>query len=825
MIKKLLGLLILVCLFFPGFSQYSDFILISPTPDSRFINPEQSILIKTDQEFDDSSIMDSMFSIVGSESGIINFRIKISDDNKSIILIPERYFAFGEIVTVNISLGLKSKTGNFFSEMCFSFKIKKSETLSLLRKYRQSPQYDFYIAPSDYSDVEYSEIELKDNNLPIDYPEPTFAYYNNENPDDKYIFINLSTRSHPIYNPYLTIWDKFGTPIYYERMPNNCMNFYVLQDGTLTYSSTSIMHPENEKYYLMDSSYVVFDSVLMGNGYFVDNHDLRLLDNGNYLVFSYDPQIVDMSQIVPGGNPQATVIGLVIQEVDLNQNVYFQWRSWDHFEITDATSDIDLTASEIDYVHGNAMEIDNDGNILLSSRNMDEITKIDFNTGNIIWRFGKNAENNMFDIFNDPTGFSHQHDIRKIFDGRYSIYDNGNLHNPPFSQALEYMIDEENLQAYLVWDYQRTGVYAWATGSYRRYEDGRRLIGWGTHDPLNVTELNPDGSLAYDISVPTNISTYRAQKFNWETNMFGSEKNISFGNYAGHEGPKEILIYVNNYSMQGIKITSTYNHLNEYAVTTQLPVSIMPGVSEIIKVIFEPLDTGEYEDILTLNYDFDDNSKRIAIQVNLEGVWDEEIPSVFFDPDNGSINIDPNTAILVTFDEPVRKILGDEILNEDIPNLFHFHKDNYLGENIEFSGIINDDKTVITIYPDNQLLEEQQYYIEMLANRIEDFDGNIITNAEVSYFTTGLIIGTNEEAIHTTRIFPNPFHDQLNIRLIDKRERKFILYDLTGECVLNLVSASDNIILETGNLNPGMYFLRVSENASDIRETFKMIKK
>ncbi|GIT32243.1 MAG: hypothetical protein Ct9H300mP2_3220 [Candidatus Neomarinimicrobiota bacterium] len=49
---------------------------------------------------------------------------------------------------------------------------------------------------------------------------------------------------------------------------------------------------------------------------------------------------------------------------------------------------MDLTAQVIDYVHANAIELDNDGNILLSCRHMDEITKINHQTGEIIWRLG-----------------------------------------------------------------------------------------------------------------------------------------------------------------------------------------------------------------------------------------------------------------------------------------------------------------------------------------------------------------------------------------------------------------------------------------------------
>ncbi|MBK6877833.1 MAG: hypothetical protein IPG99_15640 [Ignavibacteria bacterium] len=88
----------------------------------------------------------------------------------------------------------------------------------------------------------------------------------------------------------------------------------------------------------MDSNYNVVDSFFTGNGYETDLHDLRLLSNGNALLMSYDVKIIDMSQIVPGGQKAAEVTGLIIQEVDPQRNVVFQWRSWDHFQITDADS-------------------------------------------------------------------------------------------------------------------------------------------------------------------------------------------------------------------------------------------------------------------------------------------------------------------------------------------------------------------------------------------------------------------------------------------------------------------------------------------------------
>jgi len=216
-----------------------------------------------------------------------------------------------------------------------------------------------------------------------------------------------------------------------------------------------------------------------------------------------------MSVVVPGGNPNATVIGLVIQELDENKNVVFQWRSWDHIAITDAVHE-DLTAVTVDCVHGNAIELDNDGNLMISSRHLSEITKISRTTGNIIWRLG--GIHNQFTFINDPLGFSYQHHIRRIANGNITLFDNGNYHPTPFSRAVEYSLDEINKTATLVWQYRNfPDIYGFAMGSAQRLKNGNTLISWGSANPT-MTEVTPSGEKVLEMSLPLNIYTYRTFK-------------------------------------------------------------------------------------------------------------------------------------------------------------------------------------------------------------------------------------------------------------------------------------------------------------------------
>ncbi len=120
-----------------------------------------------------------------------------------------------------------------------------------------------------------------------------------------------------------------------------------------------------------------------------DAHDYLLLPNGHALLFANDVEPVDMSQVVPGGNPDASVTGLVVQELDASKNVIFQWRTWDYLPIT--ASYIDLTQPTVDLIHGNAIAVDADGNILLSMRHLSSIVKINRQTGDVDVDFRRKA--------------------------------------------------------------------------------------------------------------------------------------------------------------------------------------------------------------------------------------------------------------------------------------------------------------------------------------------------------------------------------------------------------------------------------------------------
>ena len=804
------------------FSQGVSFSYIYPVAGAKNFNPEQNIILKYPAGMDPGSVSAEKILIYGSESGPAECTYIISKDQSTVIFKPLNPFYPGERVHVSYPGGIATSQGDILKGFEFDFYIIGHDRDVINARLRdldcgyedqvqQMPQHRAHLVPQ------------KDNNLPPDYPPPTVYAYAEH--DDSYFFMNLMCRNASLpWKKYITIIDSYGTPIFYDKSNLNRHNFSMLPDGSLCYSISTSPNSSREKYFIMDSAYVVVDSVNTGNGYILDSHDMLLLNNGHYLVMSYDSQPVDMSLVVPGGDPEAVVTGLVIQEVDNEENVFFQWRSWDHFEITDATDDINLLAQNIDYVHGNAFEIDHDGHILLSSRHLDEITKINFNTGSIIWRFGLNSKNNMFQIYNDPIGFSHQHDIRRLPNGHYTIYDNGNLHDPPISQALEYAIDQDNLIATLSWDFQHPNqIYASATGSFRTLAN-ERVIGWGATFPIAATVLDDNNDFLQQIYLPDYVNSYRVLKYPWKTSAFETQDILSLGNYSGYSGWKENKLYIFNTSSQVVSITSIHHHLSEFEILTEFPVSIFPGSYKSIDIGFDPATSGEFADRFTLNFDNADNTRRIARQLQVQGYYDEQIPSVFFNPAHGTSNVNPGTEIIINFDVPVRKTFGGDIQNEDIPNLFDFKETFFNGSEISFSGTINEEKTQITIVPDEMLMENQQYYIELKHNLIASYEGNIIKLDEECYFTTGIstsIPGLSNDKI---TVSPNPFNDMLFIRCTGKSEKNIRIYNAAGQSVIDRLTNNSQMDINMSNHPPGVYYIRIFDQESGAYKVFKTIK-
>ncbi len=429
--------------------------------------------------------------------------------------------------------------------------------------------------------------------MPPGYPQLTLL--KSDDPSPGYVFLSpfalTSDAGHMI------ILDNLGNPVFYRRVALRSFDFKMQPNGLLTYYWGATPANGGQKFFVMDRSFAIIDSFSAGNGYPTDLHDIQILPNGHALLMSYDRQPVRMDSIVPGGRPNASVIGLIIQEIDKKRRVVFQWRSWDYFAITDARSPLaTLTGASVDYVHGNSVERDRDNNLLISCRHMNEITKISKRDGHIIWRMGLNAANNEFTFVNDTRGFSHLHDVRVLKNGHITLFDNGNFLNPQYSRALEYEVDQKRKVATLVWEYRNApDTYGPFMGNVQRLESGGNMLGWGgTPQNPKLTELHPDGSKAYEVGLPSNTFTYRAFRFPWSTTRFTTVASLDFG-VAGVGDTTWLPLEVRNTSKTDVIINDFFSTDSVvFAVRRSDPVTIPPGGSATFDIRFSPRGPGEF---------------------------------------------------------------------------------------------------------------------------------------------------------------------------------------------------------------------------------------
>jgi hypothetical protein len=481
---------------------------VSPVPGAADILPETNIIVRPGGIVDPGSIgAAGLIQADGSQSGTHTGRLRLSDDGLTITFRPDVPFLAGETVTCRLGTGLRSEALGDVPAAEWTFTVAGPERAAL-RGFplpSEGAGEPLFPMPAPLAPSAATTPAAASDTLPADYPHLESRVYGNPAPGR--IFLAGLDEKDLGASTYLSILNDDGTPYFLRKLDAAGLDFKWNPNGLLTYFDYS-----RRAFYALDSTYAVVDSFRCGNGYDTDLHDIVLLPDGHALLMSYDPEKVDMRPYVPKGYADAIVLGLVIQEIDRDKDVVFQWRSWDHFQITDAIG-VALGGVLIDPFHGNSLDVGPGGNILLSSRHLSEVTKISRSTGEILWRLG--GVNNQFRFINDPIGFSYQHDAKWLPDGHLTLYDNGVLHSPQFSRAVEYEIDEQKMTAKLVWEYRHDpDVFGFATGSVQRLSNGNTLIGWGFTTPT-LTEVTPDKRVVMEMSFDPGIASYRAYRFEW----------------------------------------------------------------------------------------------------------------------------------------------------------------------------------------------------------------------------------------------------------------------------------------------------------------------
>jgi hypothetical protein len=176
-----------------------------------------------------------------------------------------------------------------------------------------------------------------------------------------------------------------------------------------------------------------------------------------------------------------------------------------------------------DYIHLNSIDVEPNGNFLVSARNTHALYEISHTTKKVLWRMGGKKSNFKM---GPGTNFEWQHDARRQSDGTITLFDNGAA--PPiekFTRILRLRVDMASKRVTLVKSYRHPQrLLVPFEGNAQALPDGHIFVGWG--GVPYYSEFAGNGKVLLDarfgklhgrITGPNqDADSYRAYRFVWQ---------------------------------------------------------------------------------------------------------------------------------------------------------------------------------------------------------------------------------------------------------------------------------------------------------------------
>ncbi|KAI0487757.1 Arylsulfotransferase-domain-containing protein [Xylaria cf. heliscus] len=365
-------------------------------------------------------------------------------------------------------------------------------------------------------------------------PRLNFPRWNEQQCSDGYYLI--AQKGKIVSDPGPTIFDSKGELVWADDSYGVVFNLQVQTykgDNYITFWSS----PEGSShgygrgtYYMLDSSYEVFRKFEpAGEGLRGDLHEFRITEHGTALVTIYNPVPADLTSV--GGPEQGWALDSMVQEIDIDTgDLLFEWSALEHVALSDTVryfaGDDDGTRPEtaFDFFHVNSVDVDAEGNYVVSGRHTSSIMCIS-PKGETLWTLGGVA-NDFRDLSDGAaTDFMYQHHARLHANATLSIFDNaaaeraGRTSSHGHTRGILVQLDTANKTAALLREYvdaanPRSAV---SQGSMQVLDDGRVVLGYGWL-PF-VTEFAADGAVLCEVELAPwvaarwgLVNTYRAFK-------------------------------------------------------------------------------------------------------------------------------------------------------------------------------------------------------------------------------------------------------------------------------------------------------------------------
>ncbi|MBX9244115.1 arylsulfotransferase family protein [Actinotalea ferrariae] len=266
---------------------------------------------------------------------------------------------------------------------------------------------------------------------------------------------------------------------------------------------------------VVDEAYEEVARVRMTSGYDADSHEFRLTDAGTALLMAYEPVRMDLRPV--GGPADGQVVDNVVQEIDVATGaLLFEWHSVGTVGLDESYLELPEDHVPYDYFHANSIDVDDDGDLLVSARHVCSVVSLDRVTGAVEWRLG--GRESDLEMGAGAT-FLKQHDARRSADGTLTVFDNGGTcggTTRESSRGLALVVDEVAMTVEVAREHPHPeGLFSESQANYQELEDGSVFLGWGSLP--RFTLMSADGEVLLDGTVPDELSvtSYRAHRVEW----------------------------------------------------------------------------------------------------------------------------------------------------------------------------------------------------------------------------------------------------------------------------------------------------------------------
>jgi Arylsulfotransferase (ASST) len=320
------------------------------------------------------------------------------------------------------------------------------------------------------------------------------------------------------------IIDNTGELVWFHPLDTRAVADFRVQtyDGrpVLTWWRGKAVKGVGDGYYvIMDSSYREIATVTAGNDLTGDIHEFLITPQKTALITIYERVEMDLTSV--GGPKEGSIFDGVVQEIDIaSGRVLVEWRSANHVTLAESYTKPPparhgAKAAPYDYFHINSIDVEPNGDLLVSARNTHAVYAIRREDGRVLWRLGGKQS----DFALGPgVRFQWQHDARRRRDGTITLFDNGaDPKVKEYSRVLAIRADTTRWRASLVRSYAHPRrLLATSQGNAQFLPDGHVFVGWGARP--SFTEFDRNGRVLLDGQFGSGADSYRAYRFDWTGN-------------------------------------------------------------------------------------------------------------------------------------------------------------------------------------------------------------------------------------------------------------------------------------------------------------------